>query len=285
MPYCPSYRAISQEEDMLKPTARSGDINPPKTMPINSHRQVFLIEFIRLQVLKFSIFSAHQNQVSHNHGPYGAGRGVKSDDCRVHKFLKETNSMKFELLLIAIALMLATVGTSPALAAPSQTGGKILVAYFSWGGNTRLIANQIHQSVGGDIFEIKTVTPYPTQYTPTTEVAKREQQADARPILAARVNNMDSYDVIFLGYPNWWGTIPMALFTFLEQYDFSGKTIIPFCTHEGSALGRSVSDITKLAPQATVLEGLAVRGGRVGGDSARDAVTQWLNRLDIGKSS
>jgi flavodoxin len=214
-----------------------------------------------------------------------AGLIIKSDNCCAQKFSRETKSMKFELVLIATALILATVGMGSALAAPNQAGGKILVAYFSWGGNTRIIANQIHQSVGGDIFEIKTVTPYPKDYSPTTEVAKREQQANARPVLSAQVNNMDSYDIIFLGYPNWWGTIPMAMFTFLEQYDFSGKTIIPFCTHEGSALGRSVSDITKLSPRATVLEGLAIRGGRVNRGSTQDEVNEWLRRLDIGKSS
>jgi flavodoxin len=155
---------------------------------------------------------------------------------------------------------------------------KILVAYFSWGGNTRTIAEWIHQSVGGDLFEIKTVKPYPKEYGSTTEVAKQEQESNARPVLATRINDMNSYDVVFLGYPNWWGTLPMALFTFLEQYDFSGKTLIPFCTHEGSALGQSVSDIKKLAPRSTVLKGLAIRGGSVNG--ARNDVNAWLRGLE-----
>ena len=90
---------------------------------------------------------------------------------------------------------------------------------------------------------------------------------------------MDDYDVIFLGYPNWWGTIPMPLYTFLEEYDFSGKTIIPFCTHEGSRLGSSVQDITALCPQSTILDGLAVRGGNV--SDAQDDVTAWLQELEI----
>jgi flavodoxin len=199
------------------------------------------------------------------------------------KFSREAILVKLVLALITMVLFFAAVGISTASAAPSQAGGKILVAYFSWNGNTRVIANQIHQSVGGDIFEIKTVNPYPKEYRPTTEVAKQEQEANARPALSTQVNGMDSYDVVFVGYPNWWGTLPMALFTFLEQYDFSGKAIIPFCTHEGSALGRSVIDIKKLCPQSTVLEGLAIRGGSVNSGSAQDTVNAWLRGLDIGK--
>jgi flavodoxin len=163
------------------------------------------------------------------------------------------------------------------ISAQSQSGkGKILIAYFSHSGNTRSVADQIHKTVGGDIFEIKTVNQYPKEYRPTTEAAKREQEANARPALATQVNNLDSYDVIFLGYPIWWGTIPMALFTFLESYNFSGKTIIPFCTHGGSGLGRSIADITRLCPQSTVREGLAIRGGSVG--SAQNDITAWLRK-------
>jgi flavodoxin len=166
--------------------------------------------------------------------------------------------------------------------AQNQSGArKILVAYFSWGGNTRIIAESVCQAVGGDIFEIKTVNIYPKEYRLVTDVARQEQETKARPALAASVNGMDSYDTVFLGYPNWWGTIPMALFTFLEAYDFTGKTIIPFCTHEGSALGRSVAEIRQLCPGATVLDGLAIRGGKV--DRAQIDVQNWLRSLGVVK--
>jgi flavodoxin len=158
-----------------------------------------------------------------------------------------------------------------------QEAGKILVAYFSWGGNTRTIAEYIHRTVGGGLFEIKTADPYPKEYGPATKVAKQEQQANARPALAAKADGMDSYDVVFLGYPNWWGTIPMALFTFLESYSFSGKTIMPFCTHGGSALGRSVGDIKKLCPHSTVHDGLAIRDGNI--SHAQNDINTWLGRL------
>jgi flavodoxin len=186
--------------------------------------------------------------------------------------------MKPKLLLLS-AIMIFMVSIMKTSAQTQPETRKILVAYFSWGGNTREIAGQIHQKTGGGLFEIKTVSPYPKEYRPTVEAAKKEQEAGARPKLAEQVGGMDSYDVIFLGYPNWWGTLPMPVFTFLESYNFSGKTIIPFCTHEGSALGRSVSDIKKLCPQATVRDGLAIRGGKV--KRAQDDVTAWLRKNGI----
>jgi flavodoxin len=154
---------------------------------------------------------------------------------------------------------------------------KILIAYFSHTGNTREIANQIHKKVGGDIFEIVTVKPYPTDYQTVVDQAKREQEAHDRPKLATKVRNMASYDVVFVGYPNWWGTMPMAVFSFLQQYNLSGKTIIPFCTHGGSELGRSVHDITKLCPKSTILDGLAVRDTNV--KHAQNDVSKWLRKL------
>ena len=112
---------------------------------------------------------------------------------------------------------------------------KILIAYFSHSGNTKVVANSIKENIGGDIFEIKTSLSYPTSYNAVVDKAKKEQNANDRPELISHVENMDSYNVIFIGYPNWWGTIPMAEFTFLEEYNFSGKTIIPFCTHANTS--------------------------------------------------
>jgi flavodoxin len=130
-------------------------------------------------------------------------------------------------------------------------------------GNTKVVANMIQEMTEGDVFRFDTVKSYPEDYTETTNVAKKELHDNARPELSRHVENMDSYNVIFLGYPNWYGTMPMPVFTFLEEYDFSDKTIIPFCTHEGSGLGRSEKDIAKLCPKSTLLKGLAIHGSRV----------------------
>jgi flavodoxin len=170
---------------------------------------------------------------------------------------------------------------------------KSLIAYFSRKGNnyeggsivhlpignTEVLAKKIQTLTGSDLFKIDTVKSYPEDYTETTDVAKEELRSKARPELTAKVNSMDAYSIIFLGYPNWWGTMPMAVYTFLESYDFSGKTIIPFCTHQGSGIGSSERDIIKLCPNAKVLSGLAIRGGSVG-KSDKD-VTNWLKQLEL----
>ncbi|MGZ4913037.1 MAG: flavodoxin [Halobacteriota archaeon] len=171
---------------------------------------------------------------------------------------------------------------------------KSLVAYFSRQGkniissgdiidlpmgNTEVVAQMIQEATGSDSFRIEAVNPYPEDYRETTEVAKEEQRANARPELTSHVENMDAYRVVFVGYPNWWGTMPMPLFTFLEEYDLAGKTIAPFCTHEGSSLGRSVTDIKAVCPHSTVLDGLAVRGSDV--QRAQEQVSEWLCRLGV----
>ena len=160
---------------------------------------------------------------------------------------------------------------------------KILIAFFSRTNNTKALAEHIQSLVGGDIFQVVTKNPYPEGYRATTRVARAELNNDERPELAATISpeDMEKYDVIFLGYPNWWGTMPMAMFTFLEQYDLSGKTIVPFCTHGGGGLGRCPSDIAKLSPNATIHQGFAIRTGffRFLDRRAPNDVADWLRGL------
>jgi flavodoxin len=170
---------------------------------------------------------------------------------------------------------------------------KSLIAYFSRNGNnyvggsivslpignTEVIAKKIADLTKSEIFKITTARSYPEDYTETTKVAEEEKRNNARPERVGKVDNMDSYDLIYLGYPNWWGTMPMAVCSFLESYDLSGKTIVPYCTHEGSGMGKSESDIKKVCPKAKVLSGLAIRGGGV--DSAGADVENWLRKLDL----
>lgn len=144
-------------------------------------------------------------------------------------------------------------------------------------GDVVQLTDMVHAAVGGDLFQIITVSPYPKEYRATTDLAAVEQNDNSRPALATAVDSMDAYDTIFLGYPNWWGTLPMAVMHFLESYDFSGKTIIPYCSHEGSGLGRSVTDLTALCPDAIILDGLAVRGRDAA--NAQVQVDAWLNSL------
>ena len=146
-------------------------------------------------------------------------------------------------------------------------------------GNTEVIARKIKGLTGSDLFQIETVKPYPKDYTETTRVSQDELSQNARPELTETIADIDSYEVIYLGYPNWWGTMPMAVCTFLDSYDFSGITIVPYCTHEGSGLGSSERDIKKLCPTAKVLSGLAIKGGTVG--RADNDVATWLKRLGL----
>jgi flavodoxin len=175
----------------------------------------------------------------------------------------------------------------------TQSNKKYLIAYYSRKGNnyvggniinlpignTEVIAKKIKGFLGGDLFEINTIKSYPADYTETIEVAKVELRTNARPELANSVKNFADYDVIYLGYPNWWGTFPMAVFTFLESYDFSGKTIVPFCTHEGSGIGNSERDIKKLCPDAKLLAGIAIRGSSV--SKADNLVQDWIKSQEF----
>lgn len=169
--------------------------------------------------------------------------------------------------------------TSSVRSRPISATRRILVACFSWSGNTREIANQIHKIVGGDRFEIVSVDRYPSDYDETVRQARRELDAGYSPKLKSEVENIGLYDVVFIGYPNWWGTIPRPVASFLSKCDSSSKTIVPFCTHEGSRLGRSVEDIARLCPQSKVLEGLAVRGTNV--KKAQNEVSDWLQKIQI----
>jgi flavodoxin len=146
--------------------------------------------------------------------------------------------------------------TKKAEAAPAPVNGKVLVAYFSWGGTTRKVAQTIQEKTGGDLYEIKTEKPYPTEYRPTTDIAKKEKADNARPKLAGPLPDMKKYDVILLGYPIWWYIEPMAVKTFVESQDLSGKTVLPFATSGGSGIEGSVADLRKTLPNAQVKDGL-----------------------------
>jgi flavodoxin len=159
-------------------------------------------------------------------------------------------------LFVIAAILLCIGGLS--MEAQTGGGGKILAAYFSWSGNAKTLAEQIARETGGDLFEIKTVNAYPNTYNACIAVAKEEQNKNARPALQGSITNIAQYGMIFLCYPNWWGTLPMGVFTFLEAYDFSGKTIYPLVTHGGSRFGRSLDDLKKLCPRAVIGEGIDI---------------------------
>ena len=141
-------------------------------------------------------------------------------------------------------------------------------------GNTKKAAEKIAELTGADLFEIVQEVPYAADYDTCIAEAKRDLKAKARPKVKNLPESLDAYDEIYLGYPNYWGTMPMAVYTFLEAYDFSGKTIHPFCTHEGSGLSGTVADIEKAAAGAAVTQGLAIHGSEV--DHAGAMIERWV---------
>ena len=181
--------------------------------------------------------------------------------------------------------------------APSAGGKKILVAYFSrtgeeYGvgviakGNTAVVADAIAEITGADKFEIKTVKPYPHAYRETTDIAKKELQDNVRPEIVGKPENLKDYDTVFLGYPIWWSDLPMAVYTFLENNDFNGKTIIPFCTSAGSYMTGKESRIADHAKGATVLnKGLGLPGRMSQDDpkAVKSEVEKWLKEIGYAK--
>lgn len=170
---------------------------------------------------------------------------------------------------------------------------KILIAYFSHAGqnyshggiknltvgNTEVVAKKLHTMVESDLFYIDTVQKYPDDHMKKIEIAKKEYEQNARPELTAQVENMDGYDTIILAFPNWWTTMPMALFTFLESYDLSGKTICPLITHGGSGFSNSLRDIAKLCPNAKITEGLAINGDNAA--ICDKDLEKWINKIGL----
>ena len=154
------------------------------------------------------------------------------------------------------------------------SGGKVM-------GNTQYVAAIIAEATGSDLFEIKTVHTYPGSHKALIDAAKVEIDNKARPKLATHIKNLKDYDVVFVGFPNWWYDMPMPLYTFFDEYDFGGKTVIPFCTHGGSRFSGAIKTIRELEPKAIVLDGYAIARDRVA--DSKDGVLKWLEKIGMKK--
>lgn len=156
---------------------------------------------------------------------------------------------------------------------------KILIAYFSWSGNTKAVAEAIHARTGGDMYEIVPETPYSQNYSSTVDKAKQEQQNNARPALKNRLTDISQYDLIFIGYPNWWGSLPMPVATFMDGCSWQGKTVAPFFTHGGGGVQNCDRDLRKLAAGANVTEYLCLSGNRA--RNSQSEIDTWLHKLAL----
>ena len=192
---------------------------------------------------------------------------------------------RFFLLLAILSIIISPCTADPVREADEKsvvipaclTDKKILVAYFSHTAHTKQLAEKIHDITKGTLHQIKPKKPYTDDHLSLLAQATTEQHIDARPEIANTIKNMDQYDVIFLGYPIWWGDVPMIIKTFLESYDLQGKTIVTFCTYGSSGFTNSTETIIKLAPKAHVIEGFGCIGDTV--ISQRKQIQAWIESL------
>ena len=197
--------------------------------------------------------------------------------------------------------------STPAQTAETENGeSHILIAYFTYGenaelpddvdasssasiqifngevtGNTGVMAHMIAEASGGELFSIRTVEPYPDNYNDTIDVGQSEKNNGIRPELSTHIENLDQYHTVFVGFPNWWYGMPMVMYSFFDEYDFSGKTVIPFCTSGGSAFSDAIEEIKDMEPNATVLDGLHIGASSV--TDAESRVNEWVAELGVSK--
>ncbi|MCU6763511.1 flavodoxin [uncultured Roseburia sp.] len=150
-------------------------------------------------------------------------------------------------------------------------------------GNTQYMAQVIQENTGADIFRIQPVTPYPTDHEELLEAAQDEIRTNARPEISGTIENFDSYDVVFVGYPNWNADMPYIMYSFFESYDFSGKTIVPFMTHGGSGFSGTPETIAQLEPEAAMLEGKAISRSSI--EDARQEIIDWIDEIGLLKKN
>lgn len=173
----------------------------------------------------------------------------------------------------------AFLGRGSLMGKAAASNAKALIVYYSWSGHTRQIANEIQKQTGADVFEIIPEKPYTKDYDTLVELAKEEKKNNIHPAITGKIDHFEAYDVVFIGFPNWWSDLPMVLYTFFDQYDLSGKKVVPFCTSGGGGFGGSLKAMQALEPNADFLEGFHMNGSQVG--NSQSAVNEWLNRLDI----
>lgn len=247
----------------------------------------------RIAVMFSALFAALAMTACGSGEPASVPSVADSDKAAVQEKLNKQESKSDEIQADDKQSDESAAATQTESETPTDSdGNNILVAYFSRAdenynvgtiekGNTQIVAEYIADEVGADSFHIETVTPYPADYDDCCDVAKQELNDKARPEIQGGVENMEQYDIVFLGYPIWWGDMPMAVYTFMDSYDFSDKVVIPFNTHEGSGESGTYSAIGSYLPNAQVLDGMAIQGqtAQEFSNDTQQAVRDWLDGL------
>ncbi|MDD3260409.1 MAG: flavodoxin [Oscillospiraceae bacterium] len=206
----------------------------------------------------------------------GCGSGAASGKAASQS--SESSVSANEKAVFSTAPGSGTASVSPGSKSTSSSGHAIVV-YFSWSGNTKSVATEIASQTGADLFQIVPKTPYPSDYNTLLNVAQQEQKDKARPAIAGNIKNFDQYSTVFVGFPNWWGDMPMILYTFFDRYELSGKKLVPFVTSGGSGFSNTRSTIADLEPNAAVLDGLAL--GISEAKAPASAVKRWLTSIGL----
>lgn len=193
------------------------------------------------------------------------------------------NKIKYLLAMLLLVFTSCSDGNANENVSPPQNQttetGKTLIVYFSWSGNTRTVANIIHELTGCDMIEIEVEEPYSDVYNEVTARARQELDNNIFPTLRTQVENMDKYDILIVGTPIWSSRLEPPVRSFLASHDLSGKKILPFCTHGGSGTARSVDNIRDLCPNSEILQPLAIYGSHAG--SSENEVRQWLQNAGL----
>lgn len=216
--------------------------------------------------------SAKNNQTTKNDSAEKSSDINSSSNAVTEAVQNNTDNENILIAYFSVPENVATDGID------ANSGASIVVKNKDVLGNMQYMAMTIQEAIGGELFRIETKEKYPLEHETLVNQAKEEQNEEVRPELATHIENVEQYDMIFLGYPNWWGDMPQPLYTFLEEYDFSGKTIIPFNSHGGSGFSNTIEEIKKLQPNATVKDdGLSISRNDVA-DSEQE-ITDWAKGL------
>ena len=224
------------------------------------HNRIIRITLVLSMCLSVLLFSSACNNISDESSTSTSITIVQTD-------ISETENT------VSPDVGTTTTDQTTGTAETTEEYSSVLVVYFSHTGTTKAVSEYLHEIVGGDLIEIEPVNPYPEGYSDALDPAKQEQIDNARPAIANTIEHFESYEVIYLGYPIWWGTTPMIINTLLESYDFSGKTVIPFATSGGTGISQSIEDIRNEIPDADVKDGLLVK--------SNDDIIPWLQELGM----
>lgn len=280
---------VTKDSDVISLTIDSNlaEVNSQSveldTTPIIVNKRTLLpLRFVSENLGAEVVWNAENRQITitgQNDAPVDETETQQTDELTTEQTTEQTEQTAVNLSDGKILIVYFTMPESDGV--DTVAGASRVVVDGELYGSVEFMANTIQETTGGDLFEIKTVQDYPTLHEPLVDLADEELANDARPELSTHIDNLDEYDTVFVGYPIWWGDMPMPLYSFFDEYDFSGKTIIPFSSHGGSRLANTVETIAELEPDAAVTDGFTVSRNDIEEDASAVAeeLVSWVKEL------